>query len=83
MGPQASFDSLENMEPKGPSKQIYRQLPDGENPYFDEEIGLHDNLMRYYDSEAGRFVNQDSIGVLGGDNLYQFASNAQTDNKIC
>lgn len=83
MGPQASFDSLENMEPEGPGKQIYRQLPDGENQYFDEETGLHNNLMRYYDSEAGRFVNQDSIGLLGGDNLYQFASNAQTGNKIC
>ena len=31
--------------------------------------------MRYYDPEAGRFVNQDPIGVFGGENLYQFASN--------
>ncbi|HEO5022382.1 TPA: hypothetical protein VA217_001319 [Streptococcus agalactiae] len=30
--------------------------------------------MRYYDPEAGRFVNQDPIGVFGGENLYQFAS---------
>ena len=33
--------------------------------------------MRYYEPEAGRFVNQDPIGLLGGDNLYQFAPNAQ------
>ena len=28
-------------------------------------------------ADAGRFVNQDPIGLLGGDNLYQFAPNAQ------
>lgn len=33
--------------------------------------------MRYYEPEAGRFVNQDPIGVFGGENLYQFAPNAQ------
>ena len=44
-----------------------------QNQYFDKEIGLHYNLMRYYEPEAGRFVNQDSIGLMGGDNLYQFA----------
>ena len=50
-----------------------------QNQYFDEETGLHYNLMRYYEPEAGRFVNQDPIGLLGaGDNLYQFAVNAQS-----
>ena len=46
-----------------------------QNQYFDEETGLHYNLMRYYEPEAGRFVNQDPIGLWGGDNLYQFAPN--------
>ena len=32
--------------------------------------------MRYYEPEAGRFVNQDPIGLLGGENLYQFAPNS-------
>ena len=45
--------------------------------YADRETGLHYNLMRYYEPEAGRFVNQDPIGLLGGENLYQFAPNAQ------
>ncbi|MFS9054101.1 RHS repeat-associated core domain-containing protein [Streptococcus infantis] len=36
-----------------------------QNQYYDEETGLHYNLMRYYEPEAGRFVNQDSIGLLG------------------
>ena len=48
-----------------------------QNQYFDEETGLHYNLMRYYEPEAGRFVNQDPIGLFSGNNLYQFAPNAQ------
>ena len=48
-----------------------------QNQYYDEETGLHYNLMRYYEPEAGRFVNQDPIGLLGGYNLYQFAPNVQ------
>ena len=47
-----------------------------QNQYFDEETGLHYNLKRYYEPEAGRFVNQDPIGLLGGKHLYQFADNA-------
>ncbi|WP_279798575.1 RHS repeat domain-containing protein [Rothia aeria] len=49
-----------------------------QNQYFDSETGLHYNLMRYYDPMCGRFVNQDPIGLEGGDNLYAFAPNAQT-----
>ena len=45
--------------------------------YFDREKGLHYNLMRYYEPDTGRFINQDPIGLLGGENLYQFAPNAQ------
>ncbi|MNQ74930.1 putative deoxyribonuclease RhsB [compost metagenome] len=43
--------------------------------YFDDETGLHYNTFRYYDPEVGRFVTQDPIGLLGGDNLYQYGSN--------
>ena len=46
-----------------------------QNQYADRETGLHYNLMRYYEPEIGRFVNQDSILLLGGSNLYSFASN--------
>ena len=48
-----------------------------QNQYYDEETGLNYNLMRYYEPEAGRFVNQDPIGLFGGSNLYQFALNVQ------
>ena len=33
--------------------------------------------MRYYEPEVGRFVNQDPIGLAGGENLYSFAPNTQ------
>ena len=50
-----------------------------QNQYADRETGLHYNFFRYYVSDAGRFVNQDPIGLLGGeDNLYQFAVNVQS-----
>ncbi|WP_122430238.1 RHS repeat-associated core domain-containing protein [Pseudomonas viridiflava] len=44
--------------------------------YFDEETGLHYNTFRYYDSEVGRFITQDPIGLEGGFNLYQYAPSA-------
>ena len=47
-----------------------------QNQYFDEETRLHYNPMRYYEPEIDRFVNQDPIGLVGGDNLYSFANNA-------
>ena len=47
-----------------------------QNQYFDRETGLHYNFFRYYDPDIGRFVNQDPIGLDGGENLYGFAPNA-------
>lgn len=44
---------------------------------LEEETGLHYNFFRSYKPDAGRFVNQDPIGLLGGSNLYLFAPNAQ------
>ena len=41
------------------------------------ETGLHYNFFRYYEPDAGRFVNQDPIGLEGGFNFYRFAPNAQ------
>ena len=43
--------------------------------YFDQETGLHYNRFRYYEPGSGRFVSQDPIGLQGGINLIQYASN--------
>ena len=48
-----------------------------QNQYADHETGLHYNFFRYYEPDAGRFVNQDPIGLMGGVNFYQFAPNIQ------
>ena len=61
-------------------ERVYRNVHQPfrlQNQYFDEETGLHYNLMRYYEPDTGRFINQDPIGLLGGSNLYQFAPNVQ------
>ena len=49
-----------------------------QNQHYDEETGLHYNFFRYYDPEIGRFTQQDSIKLLGGESLYRFANNVQT-----
>ena len=48
-----------------------------QNQYADRETGLHYNFFRYYEPDAGRFVNQDPIGLNGGDNTYFFALNTK------
>ena len=55
--------------------QTTHQLFRLQNQYADREMGLHYDLMRYYEPDAGRFVNQDPIKLKGGNNLYQFAPN--------
>jgi len=42
---------------------------------YDLETGLHYNRFRYYDPDAGRFVSHDPIGLLGGENQFQYAPN--------
>jgi RHS repeat-associated protein len=44
--------------------------------YADESVGLHYNTFRFYDPDVGRFVNADPTGLIGGNNLYAYAPNA-------
>ena len=37
----------------------------GSNQYFDAETGLHYNLHRYFDSDAGRYLTPDPSGQAG------------------
>jgi len=42
---------------------------------LDSESGLYYYRARYYDSWIGRFLNEDSIGLAGGLNLYRYVDN--------
>jgi RHS repeat-associated protein len=43
--------------------------------YEDIEIGFFYNFHRYYDSETGRYISKDPIGLLGGLNHYAYTQN--------
>ena len=53
-----------------------------QNQYYDEETGLHYNLMRYYEPEAGRFVNQDPIKLRGWRRLAVMLGYENADNQL-
>ncbi|WP_167336070.1 RHS repeat-associated core domain-containing protein, partial [Paraburkholderia bannensis] len=42
--------------------------------YFDAESGLHYNRFQYYDSQVGRYINKDLIGLAGGVNEYSYVA---------
>ena len=47
----------------------------GVSGIIDEGNGLLYMRARYYDSELGRFINQDPIGLRGGMNFYAYVGN--------
>ena len=42
--------------------------------YYDEETGLNYNWHRFYNTETGRYISPDPIGLNGGINLYGYSS---------
>lgn len=43
--------------------------------HCDTDTHLHNNLYRHYSVQIGRFLKPDPIGILGGVNLFHYASN--------
>jgi RHS repeat-associated protein len=39
---------------------------------YDPETGFYFHRARYYDPSAGRFIQEDPIGLAGGENLYAY-----------
>ncbi|MBX3210760.1 MAG: RHS repeat-associated core domain-containing protein [Labilithrix sp.] len=47
--------------------------------YFDRSTDLSLTLYRGYDTNSGRWLSKDPIGLLGGPNLYAYANNDPTN----
>lgn len=43
--------------------------------YYDDETGLCYNFQRYYDSDRGRYLTPDPLGLRSGGGLYQYTPN--------
>jgi RHS repeat-associated protein len=46
--------------------------------YEDEETGLYYNRFRYYAPEAGAYVSQDPIGLIGGLAVYRYVRDVES-----
>jgi len=76
-GRYAAWGKVDRAEDERPMSRIEQPLRYA-GQYADDSTGLHYNTFRYYDPDTGRFVNQDPIGLMGGNNLYQYAPNPLT-----
>jgi len=48
--------------------------------YYDVESGLYFNNNRFYDSNLGRYIESDPLGLLGGPSTYSYANNSPLAN---
>jgi len=70
----ASYDSFGNATGSLPTRYQYTGRE------FDNFTGLQYNRARWYDSNLGRFISEDPIGLAGGINQYGYAGNNSTNN---
>jgi RHS repeat-associated protein len=61
---------LQEYNPQGIHQAI--RLP---GQHHDRETGLYYNRHRYYDPVVGSYINQDPIGLMGGNNHYIYPVN--------
>ena len=76
----------EEWEVRSTAGQAVNALDEGSKPtieqnlrfqgqYLDRDTGLHYNTFRFYDSDIGRFISPDPIGLDGGINLGSYSPN--------
>jgi len=58
-----------------PQREYRQQNLRFQGQYLDRDTGLHYNTFRYYDSDVGRFISPDPIGLAGGLNLHSYSPN--------
>jgi RHS repeat-associated protein len=68
-----TFGRLRNLE--GDAQACPFRWP---GQYEDAETGLYYNRYRYYDPDAGQYVSQDPIGLLGGPRMYGYVNEPLT-----
>ena len=68
-----TYDSFGNVVAETDTTVDSRYLFTGRE--FDEETNLHYHRTRYYNAEIGSFISEDSIGMLGGTNVYSYGYN--------
>ncbi|MFP1779985.1 RHS repeat domain-containing protein, partial [Lonsdalea quercina] len=87
--PQALYDSEGELRWQAPKATLWGQRAVAETESADpglafagqlrdSESGLCYNRFRYYDPAGGGYISPDPIGVLGGENNYQYAPNPLT-----
>ncbi len=70
----AEYDEWGNLLNEENPQQL-QQLIRLPGQQYDEESGLYYNRHRYYDPLQGRYITQDSIGLKGGWNFYEYPLN--------
>ncbi|TCS41139.1 RHS repeat-associated core domain-containing protein [Reinekea marinisedimentorum] len=71
----ADHDTYGALKNEQSSNEKYNLKLRFQGQYEDAETGLYYNFNRYYDPHAGRYINHDPIGLMGGLNQYQYCPN--------
>jgi RHS repeat-associated protein len=69
--------ALPNQNPSAQGTFSYNLRFPGQ--YYDSETGLSQNYFRDYDSQVGRYVESDPVGLKGGINTYAYTGNDPID----